>query len=419
MARRRGFFAEIQHQAKVSQREAEVRQNKLARERQAAARRAEQAWKTEQRAFAAARNATAAQQKQLERAAKAARVAFMQLEVEQLNAELAGYYAEIDGLLEATLDVDDYVDLDQLRRTAEHPPFPRPDLQVAQARPARLQAPAEPTLSDLDPIKGIFGRKKKAEQAKARAESELEAALVRWRQEVDDLPRVQAGLDRAHADQEAARVSALERAQAIYREECMERQAEVDAHNADVDALVAGLGYGTPDAVREYIDIVLGNSVYPEHFEVKHVSEFTPESAELTLRVLVPPPSEVRTINSYRYVKASDEITSSTLSQKAIKDRYASAVHQVALRSLHEIFEADRRGLIRTISLEVGTETISPGTGQPIYVPFVAVGASRDGFLAIDLAAVVPAATLEHLGAAVSKNPVGLVPAAVSGVRRS
>jgi len=38
-------------------------------------------------------------------------------------------------------------------------------------------------------------------------------------------------------------------------------------------------------------------------------------------------------------------------------------VHQVALRSFHEVFEADRRGLIRSISLEVGTETIDPATG--------------------------------------------------------
>ena len=419
MARRRGFFAEMQHQVKVAEREAELARNRAARERQAALRRAEQAHKAEQRAMAAFRQATVAQQKQLEREAKAAHVEAMQSEAERLNTDLAAKYADIDGLLAATLEVDDFVDLETLRRVVEHPPFPRRDLEVVEAAPPRLIAPERPTIGAVDPVKGLFGRKKKAEQAQAQAEAELQQALSLWARHVEDLPKVQSVADKEHARRESARVIALERAREIYSEECQERQDEVDSHNAELNELITGLGYGTPDAVRDYIDIVLGNSVYPEHFDVTHTSEFSPESAELILRVLVPAPHEVPTVNTFRYTKTTDEITSSTLSQKAIKERYSTAIHNVALRSLHEIFEADRRGLIKTISLEVGTETINPATGQPTYIPFVAVGAGREGFIAIDLSAVVPSATLDHLGAAVSKNPVGLVPAAVKGVRRS
>ncbi|HEY9564096.1 MAG TPA: hypothetical protein VIR30_10040, partial [Nocardioides sp.] len=93
--------------------------------------------------------------------------------------------------------------------------------------------------------------------------------------------------------------------------------------------------------------------------------------------------------------------------------------HQVALRTLHEVFEAERRGLIQSISLEVGTETTDPATGIQGYVPFVAVAAERATFMAFDLSEVVPAATLQHLGAAASKNPLGLVPADVSGIRKA
>jgi restriction system protein len=83
------------------------------------------------------------------------------------------------------------------------------------------------------------------------------------------------------------------------------------------------------------------------------------------------------------------------------------------------VFESDRRGLIKTISLEVGTNTIDPATGQPTYVPFVIAAAERESFRAFDLSAVVPALTLGRLGAAVSKNPYTLVIAERSGVRRS
>ena len=94
---------------------------------------------------------------------------------------------------------------------------------------------------------------------------------------------------------------------------------------------------------------------------------------------------------------------------KVQKDRYASIVHQVALRTLHEVLEADRRGCIDTISLTVATTGIDSATGQVATTPLVAVAPARATFEAIDLANVVPQATLGHLGAVISKNPHGLV----------
>jgi restriction system protein len=134
---------------------------------------------------------------------------------------------------------------------------------------------------------------------------------------------------------------------------------------------------------------------------------------------LVPAPDQISTVKAYKYSKATDEITEVQMSAKACKDRYAGAIHQVALRAAHEIFEADRRALIQTISLEVGAHTINPATGVTEFIPFVAMGVGREEFLNLELSNVVPEATLAHLGASVSKNSYGLVPAIVSGVRRS
>jgi restriction system protein len=75
--------------------------------------------------------------------------------------------------------------------------------------------------------------------------------------------------------------------------------------------------------------------------------------------------------------------------------------------------------LIRTISLEVGTTAIDPGTGLQSYIPFVIAAAERNAFLALNLSAVFPAMALARLGAAVSKNPYALTPAERAGVRRA
>ena len=162
----------------------------------------------------------------------------------------------------------------------------------------------------------------------------------------------------------------------------------------------------------------MSSSVYPESLPVAHEHRFDLATRELALVVRVPHPSRITTVRDYRYVKAKDEIVPAALPMREQKERYASAVSQVAVRSLHEVFEADRAGRIHSIALTVSTDHTEPATGLPVTVPLVIVAADRESFTGFDLANVVPAATLAHLGAAVSKSPVDLVPADASrGVR--
>lgn len=414
MSRRRGFLAELQHQSRL----AEQRQRAAVRDHSAAVRRSEQAQRAAERATVAAQRASEADRKRFEKEAAAAHVEAMETEVDQLNAELAEEYASIDGLLAATLDVDDFVDLETLRAVAVHPPFDREYLAIPIAAPEPIPDPALPVQHAPEAPKGILGRKKRAAEAQSAAEAQYAADYWAWQSAVQELPARREAQTAQHTAAERGREKALAKERARYEQECTAREEEARLQNEALDQLLAGLGYGTVDAVQEYVGIVLANSVYPEGFDVSHSAEFDASTAELNLRVLIPGPDSIPSVKSYRYTKSTDEIIESQLSQKDAKDRYASVVHRVALRSLHEVFEADRRGLIRGISLELGTETINPATGRETYVPFVAVAVSRDGFAELDLSAVVAAATLEHLGAVVSKNPLGLIPVSGAGVRR-
>ena len=223
----------------------------------------------------------------------------------------------------------------------------------------------------------------------------------------------------AYTQRENNRLTELQAEQARYALECSQREEAAAVQNREVDDLITNLGYGTKEAIEEYIGIVLSNAVYPEHFPIGYGFAFEPSDAELRLRVAVLAPNEVSKAKNYKYTKASDEITAVEMSAKACKDRYSNAINQVALRVPHEIFEADRRGLIGTISLEVGTQANEPATGLANFITFVALAVSREEFMKLDLANVVPTATLAHLGASISKNPYELIPANTSGVRRT
>jgi restriction system protein len=345
----------------------------------------------------------------------------MAAEVERQNSELSQTYEAIDSLMSAALSADVHVDLADIRTVAEHPPFDRADLEAPIPMSAPILDAPEPIFAPPPPPKGLLAAlgKKRHEKAVAEATAAHEQSLAEWRSGLAAAEAARQAAATQHAEAEAKRVQTLETERARYAGECSAREAQVAEHNDAIDKLIANLGYGIADAVEEYVSIVFSRSPYPPGFPVEHEPDFDGATAELKLRVLVPGPDKVPTTSAYKYAKSADEIVSSSLSQKACKDRYLGAVHQVALRSLHEVFAAEGRGLIKTISLEVGTQTVDPATGREVYVPFVAAGVERDSFAEMDLSNVVPAAALGHLGASVSKNPYDLTPANTSGIRRS
>lgn len=419
MARRRGFLAELQHQSQVAARQREQAQRAATREHEAAVRRAEAAAKRAEQALIQAQRATEQERKRAEQEARRLHTEAKEAEVLSLNTELAEIYEAIDRLLVTTLDVDDYVDLETLRRVAEHPAFEGTALEIPIPPPPPLEAPPEPFYTAPPAPKGvaaIFNRKAHV-AAIEQAMASHQAAVTAWRNEVDRIPERQEALTLGHAEAEKQRLEMLDSALRKYQRECEEREHAAAEANTALDALIVGLGYGTREAIEEYVSIVLANSVYPDCFPVEYQSEFAVASSELTLRVEVPDPGQIPSTKAYRYQKSSDEVLATQLSKKDRRDRYTQAILNVSLRSLHEVFEADRRGLIQGISLEVGTHTNDPATGRPAFIPLLAVATARDDFMKIDLSGVVPAATLKHFGAIVSKSPSDLVAIDSAGIR--
>jgi len=418
---RGGFFAQLQRASRQAARDRERNHRAAVRAHDAAVREAERSLKQHEQALVKLARASEQDRRRLEKEAREARIAARELEVEERNSMLEEVSDDLDSLLSSTLAIDDHVDLAMLKGIASHPPFDRTDLEAPAPLPVVPPTPPRPDYDEPPQPTGlaaIFGKRKHAasvESARARHEQQLddwrsgrEQALQRHRQATE-----------AHAINEALRLKKLAAERRRYEDECSNREQEVAERNQNLDELIANLGYGSAAAIQEYLGIVLANSAYPEHLPITHVFDFEPTSAELRLRVSVPAPDAMPTIKSYRYVKSSDEILSAELSLRAKRERYADVVNQVALRSFHEVFESDRRGLIKTVSLEVGTEAVDPATGRVTYVALLAAAADRDGFASFDLSAVVPTKTLEHLGASVSKSPYELEPAVVSGVRRS
>ncbi len=325
-------------------------------------------------------------------------------QVEELNDEVAQLAADVESLLASTLSVDAFVDINDLKRPEE---ALREKIHLLES-----PTPDYPEYSAPEKVKGWFRRRKRQREAEEAAQAAYHSRLRDWQSRVRALleRRGEEPLDPTEA--EAARIQLLD-------DKKKQLQVDVIEYNERLDQLAGNLAYGVPEAVADYFGIVLGRSDYPDALDVCHECGFEPTTAELTLKVLITPPEKLDPAREYKARKGSGEIVRTELTKKAQKDRYESIVHQVALRSLHEVFEADRQALVRSIGLTVGSAAVDLATGNRATHVFVAVSVSRDAFLDINLAAVVPAATLKHLGAAVSKDPYGLVQVDSRGVRRS
>jgi restriction system protein len=308
-------------------------------------------------------------------------------EAEQYNVLLAQSVKVLEGLLSSTLAVDDTLDFEVLK---EHPKIPRFD-------PGRLGQAVERPVLDAPPapsgLRGLLpGAKAKHEQAIADAEAAHATATEAW-QQGEDQRLVALAAKRSEHD---AQVQAL--------------RDEIAAQHAQVDAFRAAYEAGDPDAVLNHASMVLASSRYPQDFPQQHKVAYVPESRQLVVEMDLPGLAVVPEDLEYRYVKTKDEITAKARPVTQRRALYASVVSQIALRTVHEIFESDRAGHLESVVFNGHVDTIDPRTGQPIRPCLITLRTTRDVFDGLDLAHVEPQACLKGLSASVSKSPAELAP---------
>ena len=377
MARRRGFVVQVQRELARQAHAAERARTAYVREQERARREAERARRAAEREAAAD-----------ERRRKQLYLEARQAEVAATNANLSARIGDLESLLSATLSVDDFIDVNRLFRTVVHPNFNDGGYGTPVSPPDWQQFVPPPVTG----MGKLFG-------GKARHERETDAARERF-----------AEAQRQHALVEQARVARLNKAREKYDAECAAREAEVAEHNANVKSFITALHAGEPDAVVEYFNLVLGNSVYPDGFPQRYRLAYVPESKQLVAEYNLPTLDVIPSIREYRYVKSKDEITSVSRPAKDIKALYLSIVIQITLRTLHELFEADRTGWLDVVVFNGIASTTDPATGKPIKPCLITVRTTRETFIDIDLAKVEPSACLSYLNASVSKKPDELAP---------
>jgi restriction system protein len=366
---RRSVWVQMQREAERRRREAERAARALERERQ---RREKEV--ARQRAYD-------------EREQKRLYVEQRTHEAEQLTAELARRVDELEGLLSACLSTDPSFAIEVLKAEPAEIPFEPGDLATPVGPPLKQLPPPPSGLQRLIP-----GAKAKHEQAVIDAEAKYAEKLAQ--------------AVRAERDRQTA-LGTAEREHAALVEAEADR---VTRENEEVDAFKAGYDACEPDSVMAYCSMVLAASQYPEGFPQRHKVAYVPESKQLVIEMDLPTFEVVPAVSEYRYVKAKDELASKARPATQCRALYASVVAQITLRSVHELFQADRADYLESVVINGHVDTIDPRTGQPIHPCLITLRTTRDLFDGLDLARVEPGACLQGLNASISRNPSELTP---------
>ena len=322
-------------------------------------------------------------QRAAEKQAKAQYLLDRQQETDDLNAEIQDRLDDLRGLLAHTLALDDRIDFNALRLSDAFEAFrPPPELAPGNAPlPRAVAAPAG--FGKLIP-----GAAKRHAAAQAKADIDHQSAITEFSRS-----------EAAKRERFAVLKAEYEQRKRVFEEEVMQR-------NTEVDEFESAYRSKEPDAVVAYNEMVLARSEYPaKGFPQKFRVAYNSESSELVVEYDLPEVQVIPSETEYRYVKTRDSIESKSRKPQEIKQLYQDIVAAIALRTLHELFEADQADALIMATFNGMVDTHEPSSGREIRVPLVSVRTSRQDFLGLRLDKVDKVACLRNMGAQVSNRP--------------
>lgn len=352
-----------------------------------------------------ARQQAAQWEEQWERKRDRSRVAQAKRDGRELAAsrtrEAQAILEDLQNTLRHTLDRNDTIDWELLKHTGPYP-HPKPQKETLPERPKIGEPPIEPSSRArkyeprLDALDRIVGsrRKKRIEEARQRYTEDHLA----WQRQRESWEKKKEEEQRVYDD-------GVVEAETSYQESLTEWNARAKAYeneqrdqNESIDRQRERWLAGDSDAIEAYCDMVLSNSEYQDFYPKEYDIQYSADGRTLTVDYLLPQPGAMPTLTEVRYVASRDDFVEKHLPATKKAQLYGDSLYQVALRTIHELLEADTIETIDAVAFNGVVRSIDEGTGQEVEVCVLSVQAEREVFLSMNLERVDAKACFRQLG---------------------
>jgi restriction system protein len=294
-------------------------------------------------------------------------------EAERMSNEAQDVLDSLERILAHTLSVNDAIDWELLKRG-----------EYSVAKPQPTEVPGEPLDSDFryEPALSLFDLllpfRRKAKRARAR--KKYEDDHNRWME--------------AKAECESRYAVQLQKWYSARDTYNSARDATNAAIDAQRDAYLKG---NSPQAILDYCDLVLSRSEYPDYFPQSYELDYSVETKVLIIDYQLPPVGAIPTLKEVKYVQSRDELVEKYIMQSHLNKLYDSVLYQVALRTIHELYEADQVDAIASVVFNGYVEAVDPGTGVEHNSCVLSLQAGKEEFTRVNLSRVDPKACFKGL----------------------
>jgi len=316
--------------------------------------------------------------------------------------EAEGRLIELDNLLLHTLDIDDTVDWKKLRRSDRF----KEQEPTKPANKEREKYPECPAKSEIE-LKFLDKLLRSRRERRQKEHEDAYALLVR------DWEVAKAVVDSRNAAAEEKFKQTIVKWEMACKAWELSKEAfntEREQYNERIENLKKSYLQSDPGAVTEYCDLVLGNSIYPEFFPKNYELEYMVEPKILIVEYELPAMNKFPVVKEVKYIASKKELKETYISESQQVKNFDDAMYKVALRSIHELFEADKAEAIDTIAFNGWVSAVNKGTGREENNCILSLQVRKAEFCNIDLRNVEPKACFKALKGVASSKLSQLTP---------
>lgn len=319
-----------------------------------------------------------------------------------LTEEALNAVASIENLLVHTLSIDDTVDWEKLKRSDEFPE----SIPTEPIKKNLIQYPEEPKAIELDFTFFEKMFKSKRERRIVENDEKFRERIRDWENEKHVIEGKNIKL-KSECDAQMARwKEEVESWESRKQDFLMERSV----YNQRIELMKGSYLNRDQDSIVEYCDMVLNNSEYPSRFPKNFEIEYLPETKILVVEYQLPSLSAFPSVKDVKYIASRKELKNSYISESQQAKMFDDAIYKIALRTLHELFEADQVSALDAMSFNGWIKTINHANGKEENNCILSIQAKKAEFQEINLAKVDPKACFKNLKGIASSKLSSITP---------
>ena len=313
---------------------------------------------------------------------------------------------QIDNILIHTLSVDDTVEWDSLKMySAFSEPKPKtPERKSYKKIPPVPDSSSKEFIPKFTLFEKLF--RSKREEKERMFVKKFEDALKVWESRKKKIEQENIEIDINYQ----LKIDDWKEETESWKKREMEFYEKQKIYNNTIDELEKRYSEKDPIAVMEYCEIVLNNSEYPDFLTKNFEIEYNGENHILIVEYDLPDLDNFPRIKEVKYIASSKELKEIYISETELTKIYENTIYKIALRTIHELFEADSIGAIDAVTFNGWVNCLNRATGDFENKCILSLQAQKDEFLKIKLANIDPKVCFKSLKGVASSKLSSLTP---------